>query len=172
MSRSWERMVLKNSKQINKRRKKEGKKSISPNTPQVDRFQGRNYIVPILLLMLIALYITLAQPWSANFKQDQTLFWVTIGCYVVLALFYYMRRPYLSVTRDTLETRKFSGFKTLRPTEIRKITLQPGYIIVESVKGANWVFSRVMNRYPLDRMGERLKTFSELHHIDWEVKAK
>ncbi|MCD9021006.1 hypothetical protein [Cohnella silvisoli] len=172
MSRSWERMVLKNSKQINKRRKKDGKKSISPNAPQVDRFKGRNYIVPILLFMLILLYITLAQPWSNSFMQDPTMFWVTIGCYIVLGLFYYMRRPYLAVTRDTLETRKFSGYKTLRPTEIRKITMQPGYIIVESVKGANWVFSRLMNRYPLDLMSERLKSFSDLHHIEWEVKAK
>ncbi len=172
MSRSWERMVLKNLKEINKRRKKESKKGISPNAPQIDRFQGRNYIVPILLLMLILLYITLAQPWSDNFMQDTTLFWVTIGCYVVLALFYYMRRPYLAVSRDTLETRKFSGYKTLRPTEIRKITVQPGYIIVESVKGANWVFSRLMNRYPLDRMSERLKAYSDLHHVEWEVKEK
>ncbi|BBI33658.1 hypothetical protein [Cohnella abietis] len=172
MSRSWERMVEKNSKQINKRRKKDGKKGISPNAPQIDRFRGRNYIVPILLLMLILLYITMAQPWSSNFMQDQTLFWVTIGCYIVLAIFYYLRRPYLSVSRDTLETRKFTGYKTLRPTEIRKITVQPGYIIVESVKGANWVFSRLMNRYPLGLMSERLKAYSELHHVEWEVKAK
>lgn len=172
MSRSWERMVEKNSKQINKRRKKEGKKGISSNTPQVDRFQGRNYVVPSLLILLIILYVTLAQPWSDSFMQDQTLFWVTIGCYIVLALFYYLRRPYLGVTRDTLETRKFTGYKTLRPAEIRKISIQPGYVIVESVKGTNWVFSRLMNRYPLERMSERLKVFSELHHIDWEVKAK
>jgi hypothetical protein len=173
MSRSWERMVLKNSKQVNKKRKKEGKKSIgTPNAPQVDRFKGRNYVVPILLFMMIVLYITLAQPWSVKFEQNTTLFWGTIACYLVLALFYYMRRPYLAVTRDTLETRKFSGYKTLRPTEIRKISVQPGYIVVESVKGTNWVFSRLMNRYPLDRMGERLKTYADLHHVEWEVKAK
>lgn len=172
MSRSWERMVLKNSKKMNKRLKKEGKKPLNPNAPQVDKYSGRNYIVPILLLMLIILYITLAQPWSNNFTQDTTMFWVTISCYIVLALFYYMRRPYLAVTRDTLETRKFSGYKTLRPTEIRKITVQPGYIVVESVKGTNWVFSRLMHRYPLERMSERLKIYSDLHHVEWEVKAK
>jgi hypothetical protein len=172
MSRSWERMVEKNSKQINKRRKKEGKKGIAANAPQIDRFRGRNYIVPVLLIMLILLYITLAQPWSDQFMQDPTLFWVTIACYVVLAFFYYMRRPYLAVSRDTLETRKFTGYKTLRPTEIRKITIQPGYVIVESVKGANWVFSKLMNRYPIAQMEERLRTFTELHKIDWEVKKK
>lgn len=172
MSRSWERMVEKNSKEINKRRKKEGKKGISTKAPQIDRFQGRNYIVPILLLMLIIVYVTLAQPWSDNFLQDPTLFWVTVGCYIVLGIFYYFRRPYLAVSRDTLETRKFTGYKTLRPTEIRKITIQPGYVIVESVKGANWVFSRLMNRYPIDKMADRLKTFTDLHQIDYEVKAK
>lgn len=172
MSRSWERMVSKNSKNINKRRKKEGKKAVSPNAPQVDRFEGRNYVVPSLLFMLILLYVTLAQPWSDSFMQDPTLFWVTIGCYVILGVFYYFRRPYLAVTRDTLETRKFSGYKTLRPTQIRKITIMPGYVLIESVKGANWVFSRFMNRYPLERMAERLKDYAELHHIDWEVKEK
>jgi hypothetical protein len=172
MSRSWERMVEKNSKEINKRRRKEGKKGIGSKAPQIDRFQGRNYIVPILLLMLILVYVTLAQPWSDDFLQDPTLFWVTVGCYIVLGVFYYLRRPYLAVSRDTLETRKFTGYKTLRPTEIRKITIQPGYVIVESVKGANWVFSRLMNRYPIDKMEQRLKTFTDLHQIDWEVKAK
>ena len=172
MSRSWERMVEKNRKQINKRRKKEGKGGINKANSQVDRFKGRNYVVPILLLMLIILYITLSQPWSDRFMQDPTMFWLTVGAYVLLGVFYYMRRPYLAVTRDTLETRRFTGYKTLRPTEIRKITVQPGYIVIESVKGANWVFSRLMNRYPLDRMAERLKTFAELHKIEWEVKVK
>ncbi|MFC5467631.1 hypothetical protein ACFPPD_02805 [Cohnella suwonensis] len=172
MSRSWERMVSKNSKEINKRRKKDGKKGITSSGPQVDRFKGRNYVVPVMLLMLIVLYVTLAQPWSKDFMQDPTMFWLTVGCYVVLAVFYYLRRPYLSVTRDTLETRKFTGYKTLRPGEIRKITIQPGYVIVESVKGANWVFSKLMNRFPIHDMEQRLKAFAELHHIDWEVKAK
>jgi hypothetical protein len=172
MSRSWERMVLKNSKNMNKRRKKEGKQSIKPNAPQVDRFAGRNYVIPAMLMMLIILYVTMAQPWSSNFMQDPTLFWATVGCYIILAVFYYFRRPYLSVTRDTLETRKFTGYKTLRPTQIRKFTIMPGYILIESVKGSNWVFSRFMNRYPLDRMAERLKVYADLHQVEWEVKKK
>jgi len=172
MSRSWERMVTKNTKQINKRRKKEGKKGISGNAPQIDRFRGRNFIVPSLLVLLIVFYLVLSQPWSDKFLQDPTLFWVTIGCYVMLALFYYMRRPYLAVSRDTLETRKFTGYKTLRPSEIRKIVVQPGYVLVESVKGTNWVFSKFMNRYPINQMGERLKAYAELNHVEFEIKTK
>ncbi|XID94427.1 hypothetical protein ACF3MZ_07885 [Paenibacillaceae bacterium WGS1546] len=172
MSRSWERMVEKNQKQINKRRKKEGKQRVGGSSPQVDRFQGRNYIVPALLILLILFYLMLSQPWSGNFMQDPTLFWVTVICYILLAVFYYFRRPYLAVTRDTLETRKFTGYKTLRPAEVRKIVVQPGYVIIESVKGTNWVFSKWMNRFPIDRMAERLQKYAELHRVEMEVKAK
>ncbi|KIL34760.1 hypothetical protein SD71_17060 [Cohnella kolymensis] len=166
MSRSWERMVEKNSKQINKRRKKEGKSALTTANVQVDRFKGRNYVVPALLFMLILLYITLSRPWSGQFMQDPTMFWLTVGAYVLLGVFYYMRRPYLAVTKDTLETRRFTGYKTLRPSEIRKITVQPGYVVIESVKGANWVFSRLMNRYPLETMTQRLQTFAELIRLN------
>jgi hypothetical protein len=173
MSRSWERMVQKNAKIVNKRRKKDGKKSISDSSaPKADKFKGRNYVVPTLLVMLIALYITMAQPWSNSFMTDPTLFWVTIGCYVLLAVFYFLRRPYLSVTRDTLETRKFTGYKTLRPTEVRKISIQPGYVVIETVKGTNWVFSKLMNRFPIEKMAERLKVYADLHHVELEQKLK
>jgi len=172
MSRSWERMVTKNTKQINKKRKKEGKRGIAPNAPQIDRFRGRNYVIPTLLVLLIAFYILLSQPWSDRFLQDPTLFWVTIGCYVLLAVFYYFRRPYLAVSRDTLETRKFTGYKTLRPSQIRKIVVQPGYVLIESVKGTNWVFSRIMNRYPIAQMAERLKVYAEVNQVDYEIKTK
>jgi len=172
MSRSWERKVEKNRKELNKRRKKEGKQGIASGTSQIDRFQGRNYVVPSLLMLLILLYVILSQPWSDKFLQDPTLFWVTISCYILLAVFYYFRRPYLAVSRDTLETRKFTGYKTLRPSEIRKIVIQPGYVLVESVKGTNWVFSKAMNRYPIQKMAERLKVFTEVNHIDFELKLK
>ncbi|TJY44231.1 hypothetical protein E5161_02245 [Cohnella pontilimi] len=171
MSRSWERKVERNVKTVNKRRKKEGKTSLSAQTQKGDRFLGRNYIFPILLVLLMAFYVVTFSPWKVK-AQSTTMFWVTLGCYLLLALFYFLRRPYLSVTRDTLETRRFSGYKRLNAGEIRKIVLQPGYVVIETVKGANWVFSRVINRYPVDRMGERLKAFAELHHVQLEVKTK
>lgn len=173
MSRSWERKVQKNTKEINKRRKKEGKKSISESSaPQADKFKGRNYVVPVLLLMLVALYLTIAAPWQSDFETDPTLFWLTVGCYVLLAVFYYLRRPYLSVTKDTLETRKFTGYKLLRPTDVRKISISQGYVVIETIKGSNWVFSRLMNRFPIERMAERLKAYADLHHVEWEQKTK
>ncbi|MFC5700028.1 hypothetical protein ACFPVX_01930 [Cohnella faecalis] len=177
MSRSWERMVQKNSKSINNRRRKEGKDAIgSTSKVKPDRYQGRNYYVPALLLLLILFYVVMLQPWrepkAGEPTPDLTMTWVTVGCYVLLAVFYWFRRPYLAVTRDTLETRKFSGYKRLGPADIRKIVLMPGYVTVETVKGANWVFSRMMTRYPTEQMGERLKVFSEVNHIELEIKEK
>lgn len=172
MSRSWERMVERNSKQLNKKRKKEGKQAISAPAQQVDRFQGRSYIVPTLLLLLVILFIIIYQPWSTANNESPGLMWVTVGCYALLALFYYMRKPYLSVAKDYLETRRFSGYRRLKPAEIRKIVLQPGYVVIETVKGGNWVFSRLMNRFPIERMGERLQAFASVHHIEFEQKSK
>jgi len=164
-------MVQRNSKQINKKRKKDGKQAIASPSVQIDRFKGRSIIMPFTLLLLILFYILLFQPWSSSFKENQSMFWLTVGCYVVLALFYALRRPYLSVTKERLETRRFSGYKILKPSDIRKIVQQPGYIIIEPVKGSNWVFSKVMNRFPIDQMGARLKEFATANHIEWELKT-
>lgn len=172
MSRSWERMVQRNAKKVNKQRKKEGKPSVYAQEKQGDKFLGRNFIFPAILVMLMVFYVIVFAPWVTDMQQDTTMFWVTLGCYGLLALFYFLRRPYLGVTRDTLETRRFTGYKTLTPAQIRKIALSPGYVVVESVKGQNWVFSRFMNRYPVAKMGERLKAFAELHKIEIEEKAK
>jgi hypothetical protein len=165
-------MVERNSKQLNKKRKKEGKSAIASPAVQVDRYRGRSYIVPVLLLLLILLFVFISEPWSEDFQQSAGVFWTTIGCYALLATFYYLRRPYLTVGKDYLETRRFTGYKRLKPAEIRKLVQQPGYIIVESVKGGNWVFSRVMNRYPIEEMGQRLQAFAAAHHIEWEHKTK
>ncbi|RUS46819.1 hypothetical protein [Cohnella sp. AR92] len=172
MSRSWERKVERNSKNINARRKKDGKDRISAPAQQVDRFKGRSYVVPILLVLLMAFFIIVSQPWSSDFQQSQGLFWGTVGCYFLLAIFYYLRRPFLSIYKDSLETRRFSGYKRLKPTEIRKITVQPGYVTIETVKGTNWVFSKLMNLYPIQAMGERLHAFATANHIEWEKKDK
>ncbi|MGG1311034.1 MULTISPECIES: hypothetical protein [Cohnella] len=171
MSRSWERMVERNTKQLNKRRKKEGKQALSVSGARVEVFKGRSYIVPILLLLVAALFVVISGPWSNTYEYSETLFWVTVGCYLLLALVYFLRRPYLSISRDTLETRRFTGYKRLKPLEIRKIVQQPGYIVIETVKGGNWVFSKWMNRFPIEAMGERLQEYAKTHRIEWEHRT-
>jgi len=172
MSRSWERAVRRNARQVDKRRKKEGKPGIGSKTTQIEKFKGRSYIFPLLILMLMVFYVITFAPWVTKVESSETIFWVTLGCYLLLALIYFLRRPYLGVTRDTLETRKFTGYKTLRSPEIRKIVLAPGYIVIETVKGTNWVFSKTMNLYPIKQMSERLTQFAQTNRIQVEVKEK
>lgn len=167
MSRRWERMVQRNTKQINKRRKKEGKQMIG--SAQAERFRGRSYLLPLFLVLMAALFVVVSRPWEV---EPGALFWWTVAAYLALALFYFLRRPYLAVGRDTLETRRFTGYKTLKASQIRKIILLPGYVIVESVNGSRWVFSRVMNLYPIGPMSERLRKFAQDNRIDVESSLK
>ena len=172
MSRSWERMVQRNSRKINQQRKKQGKSALHERTLNMDRFKGRSYIFPLMLVLLMIFYTASFGPWIRKVESDTSIFWLTVIMYGLLALFYFLRRPYLNVTKDTLETRKFTGYKTLRPGDIRKIVFAPGYVIIEPVKGSNWVFSRYFNLYPVAEMQERLKTYAEVNRVELEVRAK
>jgi len=172
MSRSWERMVRRNAQKLNRQRKKEGRPALYERSGNADTFKGRSYIFPFVLLMLTIFYVTSYGPWIERPEADTTLFWITVSLYLLLALIYFLRRPYLSVTKDSLSTRRFTGYKTLRPGDIRKIVFAPGYVVVEPVKGANWVFSRYLNLFPIAQMQERLRTFCEVNKVELEVREK
>ncbi|MBD2869825.1 hypothetical protein [Paenibacillus arenilitoris] len=168
MSRSWERKVRKNMSNVNKQRKKQGAGQIVFNADKSEKIVGRNFIAPILLLLFIGLYVILMQ--SAEGFRTDTMFWITIGCYILLASLFYFRRPYLTIGKDYVQTRRFTGDKRMTASAIKGISVQPGYVVIEPVKGANWVFSRVMNRYPTEEMGEKLKTFAQSNGIKYEQK--
>jgi hypothetical protein len=166
MSRSWERKVRNNMNKLNKRRKKQGIQTVVPSSERSDTYKGRSYIGPILLVLITAMYALFVQ---AD-KSQATMYWVTIGCYVFLALLLVVRRPYIKVGADYIQTRKFSGDRKLRTDEIKSITAQEGYVVIERVRGSNWVFSRIMNRYPTAEIAERLKQFAKQHGITFNEK--
>ncbi|WP_308634334.1 hypothetical protein [Paenibacillus silvisoli] len=172
MSRSWERKVQKNQAQVNKQRKKQGKAPLmaaKPNAEKLDTFKGRSYVMPIFLLLFILFYVVVTLS-SGTYKDTGTMFWVTVGCYVVLALLFMLRRPYLSVGGDFIRSRRFTGDRSIYVSNIKAISAQKGYIVVEQQKGGNWVFSRVINRFPTDQMAERLRAFSAQHGITFTEK--
>jgi hypothetical protein len=164
VSRTWERKVRKNSAQLNKARKKQGLKAMTPAADQAERFVGRNYIGPALIVMLTVFYAILGQANTAM-QEDGTFYWLVIVMYLLLAVLFFFRRPYLAVGKDYVQTRKWTGDKRLQASDIRSIRVQPGYVVIEHKKG-NWVFSRVMNRYPTDEMAARLSTFAQQHKIE------
>ena len=169
MSRSWERKVQKNQVNINKQRKKQGKEPLMSSGSKttaspVDTYKGRSILMPAFLVLFTAMYIILTVG-SASYKESNTMFWVTISCYLFLALVFVLRRPYMSVGKDYIRSRRFGGDRSLYKANIKSIILQKGYIIIEQHKGGNWVFSRVINRYPTGEMGERLRSFATSQDI-------
>ncbi|MGO4539036.1 hypothetical protein [Paenibacillus sp. YIM B09110] len=168
MSRSWERKVRKNMSQVNKQRKKHGEGSIVLNGEKAVKIVGRNYIAPILLLLFIGLYVILIQ--SQKDYQIDTMFYVTIACYVVLAGLFFLRRPYIQIGKDYVQTRRMMGDKRLTASSIKGISTQPGYVVIEPQKGGNWVFSRLINRYPTDEINEKLKLFAQANGISFQQK--
>ncbi|OUM96692.1 MAG: hypothetical protein A9Z00_03670 [Thermobacillus sp. ZCTH02-B1] len=177
MSRSWERKVRKNMEQLNKRRKKAGLQAIASPGAATDRYRGRSIILPLFLLLFIGFYVY-TMTWTpvdpdgpAPFETP--IFWLTVAGYLALAALFWFRRPYLLVGKDYVGTRKFTGPKTLTADAIKSITvLRPGYIVIEPKKGGNWVFSRMLNRYPIDEMADRLRKFAQDNRIPFYEETK
>ncbi|MBW7477613.1 hypothetical protein K0T92_23105 [Paenibacillus oenotherae] len=175
MSRSWERKVQKNQSQLNKQRKKEGKKPLSIGSsaasaePAVETFKGRSFIFPIFLLMFIGFYISVTLR-SAVYAQTGAMFWVTIACYVLLAVLFFFRRPYLSIGKEFIRSRRFTGDKSLYKVAIKAIVVKRGYVIIEQQKGGNWVFAQATNRFPTDQMSEPLRIFAANNGIPFVEK--
>lgn len=109
MSRSWERMVQKNSAQLNKQRKKQGKPSLysSNGSATADVFKGRNFVLPITLVALAVIYLLLGMT-SQQAAMNTSLNWIVVGLYVLLAIMIFLRRPFLKVDKNTLSTIKFN----------------------------------------------------------------
>ena len=171
MSRSWERQVRRNSAQLNKQRKKQGKPGIASHTVAYDEFKGRNFILPLILTGFTIIYGLLGSV-GTNLPSP-TLYWITVICYLALALMLFLRRPFLRVTQDELSTTKWNRLRTLKVEDIKKITYQPGFIVIEkNGKGANWVFSRMMNRYDVEAMHARLQQFAAQNRIEYEESSK
>ena len=168
MSRSWERQVRKNTSAVTKYNKKRGVGSYVPKETRIDRFRGRNYILPIAILLFIAFYTylgTLPGNEAAGGQTISGLFWVTIVCYIILAMLFFFRRPYLAVAQNYVQTRKMTGDKRIEAEGIKSIQIFKGHIIIEQQKGANWMFSKTLNRFPIQEMAERLREFAQDHQI-------
>ncbi|WP_127533654.1 hypothetical protein [Paenibacillus kobensis] len=165
MSRSWERKVRSNMNNLNKQRKKQGLQSVVPSAEKSDTYKGRSFIGPILLVLLTAMYAIVV-----GNDNESNLYWVTIALYLFLALMLFVRRPYVKVATDNVQTRKFSGHKTLQAADIKSITASSGYVVIERHRGGNWVFSQFVNRYPTDKLAERLQAFAKQHQLPFNTK--
>jgi uncharacterized membrane protein YobD (UPF0266 family) len=159
MSRKWERMVRKNTKTVNKSRLKQGISPVSdPDQPQV--YKGRSTVLS-LFLVAVSLFLVFT---LKDTEQDRTA-WLTILSYLLLALFvYFVRRPYIKVSKTNLAKRGFIGERIIGAEQIKQIIIKPGHVLIEQGK-QRWVYSRFLNRFEVDALAGKLKRFAEYNHV-------
>lgn len=168
MASSFERAVKRNQHKVNKNRKKKGQPVLGSGMENEDIFKGRAFIFPFVLVVLAFMFLTL----SGVTKDGVSGFdWFVFILYIGLALMYFLRRPYLKVGKKRIKTIKLSRERSLGAEDIKRIVVDKGSIIIEhNAKGSNWAFSRLLNLYDTDAMGERLITFAQTHQIPVEDK--
>lgn len=169
MARSWERMVQRNTQKINKQRKKAGKDSIYASTVSnknnAEVFRGRNIVLPVVLLGLGIMYwmVGTLDPTGGS---SSLMNWLGIVLYFVLAALIFFRRPFLKLDRARLSTIKFNRERFLAAGDIEKIILSRGSVTIKHKgKRMKWIFSRLINRYDTELMGERLEHFAKTNNI-------
>lgn len=166
MSRSWERKVRKNMSTVNKQKKKYGQVAINPGGEKVDRFKGRNIISPVLLILFVGTYNLFVQ--TNPEIESSGMYWFTVIAYLLLAALFFFRRPYLTVGKDYVQSRRLMGDKRIKASDIERITVLKGYVVVRPKKGMGWTFSRMFNRFKTDDMATRLEAFAATHGITFE----
>ncbi|GGH22817.1 LPXTG cell wall anchor domain-containing protein [Paenibacillus segetis] len=133
-----------------------------------DIFKGRKIILPGALSLIAILYAALGLMGPAT-GENQTLFWVTIGLYLLLAVVIFLRKPYLRVDKNRLYTSKFNRDKYLDASNVSKIIHNKSKIvIVPKGKESKWVFYRFRNFFDTEAMALRLGEFAHTNHITIE----
>lgn len=157
MSRKWERLVKKNKKNTNKQRAKYGKTLVTETKDARERFKGRSWLLPAFLVLFSVFFMI-----SFGGIYDEGMYWFTIISYMALGLIiYFLRRPFLTLGKNDISSRRFSGEKFVKAADIEHISLSPGYIVIK-VKNTrtSWVFSRLLHRFETNDMTASLRQFA------------
>ncbi|OCT15656.1 hypothetical protein A8709_16480 [Paenibacillus pectinilyticus] len=168
MSRKWERMVSKNSKKVNQTRSKQGKAPISTDPDRPVVFKGRSIMLAAFFIVVsIFLLITLTKT-----EGDKMYWYTTLSYLVVGVLIYFVRRPYLRVTKTNLSKRGLARELVLGAENIKEIVHAPGQIIIELTgKSPRWVYNKTFNRFDIPAMAAKLKKFAEQNRIAYVDKT-
>ncbi|MFK4342463.1 MULTISPECIES: hypothetical protein [unclassified Paenibacillus] len=159
MARSFERKVRKNTAHLNKSRKKQGIQTISGAGSAMDIFRGRNITVPIMLAGLAVLYMLMSYFLTKTGMRGMD--WLVFGLYLMLAVIFFIRRPYLKVGKSTLYMLKGGRERPMTAEDMKAIKIEKGYVTVERKgKGGNFIFTKSLGRYDTDAIAERLEKFA------------
>jgi hypothetical protein len=166
MSRRFGRLIGKNKKKANEIRKKTGKSTMLDENTEV-RFLGRGWLLPMFLMGMLIWYLIL-------FIGDRGfMFWFTVSGYTLLSLFlFFLKRPYLVIGKDFVESRRFGGVFKIQHQEIEKIVVSKDSTTISfNVKRPSWSFSKLFHRMDITLMNEKLQAFAEKHQINVEKKG-
>jgi len=162
MSRKWERMVEKNSKRMNQDRLKKGQAPIGAKDGS-EPIRGRSWVFP-LALAAAGLLFGLTMPEAS---AGDTLYQITVGLYLLLALFhFFVRRPYLKVGKNELVWRTYAGDRTVPAQDVATIHIGEKRSTVWLKDGkTKRSFSRAYHLFPMHRINEALTQFAAAHQI-------
>ncbi|MFB5265459.1 hypothetical protein ACE41H_01460 [Paenibacillus enshidis] len=171
MAGSFERKIRKNMEKVNKQRRKQGGQPIGSSTGNAgDTYYGRNLTVPIMLMGLSVLYLVLTMFWTQIGMRGMD--WLVFGLYILLAVVFFLRRPYLRVGKNALYTLKGGRERSMPADQIKGIKVQSGYVIVEKQgKGGNWIFNKTLGRYDTGAIAERLEKFAASNQIAFQSEG-
>lgn len=171
MSRKWERMVSKNSKTVNKQRKKYGKEAIAEPGKDIGKtFKGRSWIFPAFLIAFGFVYLLF---FRGLYEKDSTSLLIAV-MYILLGLFmYWVRRPVLQIGKTKLSSRRFSGDKEVGPSDIERIVLTPSAIMIQlKAKQSRWVFTKSTQWFPVAEASAKLREFASHNHVSIVEETK
>lgn len=169
MARSFERKVRKNTAQLNKTRKKKGMQTISGAGSAMEIFRGRNITSPIMLAGLAVLYMLMSYFLTKTGMRGMD--WLVFGLYLMLAVIFFIRRPYLKVGKDTLYMLKGGRERPMTAEDMKIIKIEKGYVtIVRKGKGGNFILTKSLGRYDTDAIAQRLEKFALSNQVQVEKK--
>ena len=169
MSRKWTRMVNKNQKVINTQRKKDGSTPIGkPSKEKPLTFKGRYWVLPVFLIIMTVFNIYLTAAAGPIDKNT----WILLIVYILLALLLLViNRPTLSIGKNGLTSRRFTGFQTVTAYEIEEIRLaKSGIVIKMKDKKKRWTFTKLIHVFPVAEASKGLEDFAKTNGINLVVE--
>jgi hypothetical protein len=167
MSRRFARQMDRNKKQLNETQRKSGKQGTLKASNET-KFIGRSWLLPSFLIGMLIWYLIL-------FIGDKGfMFWFTVVGYTLLSLFlFFIKRPYLVVGKDFVESRRFGGVFKIQVSEIEKITIAKDSVnIAFNVKRPSWSFTSLFQMMKIADMSEKLTEFAQKNQIQLVHKEK
>ncbi len=163
MSRKWERMIEKNRKEANARRQKSGHNSIGTVSENL-KIKGRSWIFPLILIFIGTLFGFTSVASSTSDLLSQ----ITVGLYLLLAIFhYFIRRPYVVIGKQQLSWRTYTGEKKVEAVTIESIIVTKTQAIVKLNDGkTKKSFNKLYQLYPIADLSAALKQFATFNKIE------